>query len=132
MHKNTSCIKLDTDYYLWKGQNNKLQLFHFHKWSPCNTDSNTKNMSYKLMKRKFNKCMHAVASQERNTFTFVLVRLTGCAILDALRAQKWKMTIHNQSIRMSPQNDFWQLTGGDCQQCRNESGWKERKDPLQN
>lgn len=27
---------------------------------------------------------------------------------------------------MSPQSELWQLTGGDCQQSRNASGWKER------
>lgn len=76
--------------------------------------------------------MHAAASQERNTFTFVLARPIGCAILDALRAEQWKITTHKWSTRVSPQSEFWQLTEGDCQQRRNESGWKEGKDPLWN
>lgn len=40
------------------------------------------------MKGKLNKCTHAAASQERNTFTIVLARPTGCATLDALRAEQ--------------------------------------------
>lgn len=80
------------------------------------------------MKGKLSKSTHVAASQERNTFTIVLARPTGCAILDTLRAEQY-VTIHNCTIHMSWQSEHWQLTGGDCQQSRNKSGWKGREDP---